>query len=116
MSTLERGGYAAGEQTVSELPPIPGKTPVTGLPPIVQEFRADTRHFQRAAEIMARHLGALAQELAELEEEASLPFGPLSPIQPVPVDGPGAPRPEPRKFPHPTVFAAPGGGQPCQPS
>jgi len=64
------------------------------LPPITQPFRADVTQYVRTCRIIAKHLTALADELAALDS----PFGPLSPILPVPVDNPGGPRPQPRRF------------------
>lgn len=73
------------------------------LPPITQEFRADTKHYALACRAIARHMTALADELDALDS----PFGPLSPILPVPVDDPDALRPEPRRFEYPMGGFAP---------
>jgi hypothetical protein len=37
------------------------------LPPVTQEFRADTSHWRKAAEIISLHMGNLARDLAALD-------------------------------------------------
>lgn len=80
---------------------------MANLPPVVQEFRADTSHLRKAAEIIAKHYAAMACELAELDGDNVSAFGSLAPILPVPIDDPpdGA-RPEPRKWEYPIGWNA----------